>query len=265
MERKGRQVKPVTKVVVITGGFDPLHSGHINYINAASELGNILIVGVNSDEWLVRKKGRSFMPFEERLDIVAALHNVDYAIPFDDRDNSGKDAIAFARKIYPSHTIVFANGGDRTAENIPEMDFADDNIEFVFGVGGTDKTNSSSWLLDEWKAPKTERKWGYYRVLHENDKEVKVKELTVEPGQHLSMQKHNHRSELWFVASGEASLYTINNSSDAEKIDTYPKFSTIHIRKNQWHQLINEGKEPLKIIEIQYGEECIEEDITRKK
>ena len=252
------------KVVVITGGFDPIHRGHIEYINAAKELGDILIVGVNSDEWLVRKKGRSFMPFEDRVAIIGALHNVDYAIPFNDRDGTAKDAIVWARKVYPNHTIVFANGGDRTSDNIPEMDVNDDNIEFEFGVGGTDKVNSSSWILEEWKAPKTERPWGYYRVLHENGPEVKVKELTVEPKKYLSMQKHNSRLELWFVAEGTATVYTINNSSDEELDGVYEKFRNIHIATNQWHRLANETDKPLKIIEIQYGEECIEEDIERK-
>lgn len=252
------------KVVVITGGFDPIHRGHIEYINAAKELGDILIVGVNSDEWLVRKKGRSFMPFEDRVAIIGALHNVDYAIPFNDRDGTAKDAIVWARKVYPNYTIVFANGGDRTSDNIPEMDIIDDNIEFVFGVGGTDKVNSSSWILEEWKAPKTERPWGYYRVLHENGPEVKVKELTVEPKKHLSMQRHNSRLELWFVAEGTATVYTINNSSDEELDGVYEKFRNIHIATNQWHRLANETDKPLKIIEIQYGEECIEEDIERK-
>ena len=101
-------------VVIVTGGFDPLHSGHLSYIKAARELGDILIVGVNSDEWLARKKGRSFMPFEDRLAIIDALQYADYAIPFDDRDGSAKDAIAWARRVYPEYKIIFANGGDRT-------------------------------------------------------------------------------------------------------------------------------------------------------
>jgi cytidyltransferase-like protein len=249
-------------VVVITGGFDPLHIGHLDYIRAARNLGNILVVGVNSDEWLVRKKGRPFMPFEERIEIVSSLRDVDYAIPFNDADGSARDAIAWAKRAYPDDTIIFANGGDRNAHNIPEMDVPD--VIFKFGVGGTEKANSSSHLLQEWKSPKTERVWGYYHVLHENKNEVKLKELTVDPGKSLSMQKHNQRSELWFVAEGEASLYTLNRSSDAEKVGTYCKFSTLQIDINQWHQLANEGTEPLKIIEIQYGENCIEEDIERK-
>lgn len=254
----------MSKVVVITGGFDPIHRGHIEYIKAAKELGDILIIGVNSDEWLARKKGRSFMPFEDRIAIINSLQYADYAIPFDDRDNSAKDAIAWARKVYPDHQIIFANGGDRTDQNIPEMDMIDSNLTFVFGVGGTDKVNSSSWILEEWKAPKTIRQWGYYRVLHEVNSNVKVKELTIDPGKKLSLQRHFKRSELWFVSEGIATLYTIDYSSDYSKQGTYGQFTTIHIPKNEWHQLANETNEPLKIVEIQYGNECIEEDIERK-
>ena len=251
-------------VVIITGGFDPLHSGHLNYIKAARKLGDTLVVGVNSDEWLARKKGRSFMPFEDRISIIQSLQGVDYAIPFNDKDNSAKDAIQWTRRVFPQDKIIFANGGDRTLNNIPEMDIIDDNLEFVFGVGGEDKANSSSWILDEWKAPKTERQWGYYRVLHENGKEVKLKELVVEPGKQLSMQRHNSRLELWFVAEGTATVYTINSSSDEELDGVYDKFRSINITTNQWHRLANETDKPLKIIEIQYGNECIEEDIERK-
>lgn len=245
-------------VVVITGGFDPIHGGHINYIKAAKELGSILVVGVNSDEWLVRKKGQSFMPFEDRVAIINALQHVDYAIPFDDSDDSGKDAIAWARRVYPDHHIIFANGGDRTASNIPEMDVVDSNLSFAFGVGGTDKSNSSSWLLQEWKAPKTQRDWGYYRILHENGKQVKLKELTIDPGKSLSMQRHTKRAEFWFVAEGIALLKTLEDAT------IYKQFETVHIPNGCWHQLVNASDTPLKIIEIQYGTECVEEDIERK-
>ena len=67
-------------VVVITGGFDPLHSGHLSYIKAARQLGDILVVGVNSDEWLARKKGRSFMPLVERMQLLDALKDIDKVI-----------------------------------------------------------------------------------------------------------------------------------------------------------------------------------------
>jgi cytidyltransferase-like protein len=140
-----------TKTIVIaSGGFDPIHSGHINYLNEASELGNYLIVAVNSDAWLVRKKGKAFMNWEERATIVENLRCVDSVISFDDFDGTAKDAILKVRKFNKDAKIIFANGGDRTKENIPEMDIVDDNLEFIFGVGGVNKQNSSSWILKSW-------------------------------------------------------------------------------------------------------------------
>lgn len=254
------------KLVLVTGGFDPVHSGHIAYFKAAKALGDILIIGANSDEWLRRKKGQEFMPWEERATILKAIEGVERVINFDDSDDSAKDAIRKVRAIYPNDQIIFANGGDRTKENIPEMDLRSEmlHLEFAFGVGGEDKKNSSSWILEEWKSPKTVRPWGYYRILYENNKQVKVKELTVDPGKKLSMQRHKDRAEHWFVSEGIAKVYTINRSTDVDLLGEYKKFDHIHIQKTEWHQLCNETTQPLKIIEIQYGEQCIEEDIERK-
>ena len=129
-------------IVLITGGFDPIHSGHIAYIKEARKLGDYLIVGVNSDEWLTRKKGTPFMPLKERQTILAAIKEVDEVVVFNDTDNSAKDAILQVRGRYPNTKIVFGNGGDRTKTNIPEMDLPEEHfpfVEFVFGVGGEDK------------------------------------------------------------------------------------------------------------------------------
>jgi D-beta-D-heptose 7-phosphate kinase/D-beta-D-heptose 1-phosphate adenosyltransferase len=250
--------------LLITGGFDPIHSGHIAYLNEAGKLGDVLIVGANSDNWLRRKKGKEFMPWEERAAVLSSIKGVERVINFDDSDGSAKDAIRKVRELYPRDQIVFANGGDRTDTNIPEMDIQDNDLKFVFGVGGFHKANSSSWILQEWKAPKTERPWGYYRVLYENGSQVKLKELTVEPGKQLSMQRHSDRAEHWFVAEGVATVYTINKKTDAELLGVYNKFDHVHIKRTEWHQLANEGTEPLKMIEIQYGERCVEEDIERQ-
>lgn len=253
------------KIVLITGGFDPMHRGHLSYLDAAKKLGDILVVGVNSDEWLTRKKGRPFLPLAERAAILRAVKGVDFVIDFDDSDGSACHAIRMVRQSYPQDHIIFANGGDRTAINIPEMSVADANLEFQFGVGGEDKINSSSWILTEWKAPRTERQWGYYRVLHENGNTVKLKELTVEPGRRLSMQRHKDRAEHWFVAEGTATVYTINRSTDIEHYGTFEQHKHIHINRHEWHQLANEHDVPLKIIEIQYGQACVEEDIERRQ
>ena len=253
---------PVDSIILITGGFDPIHKGHLSYIDASKKLGSKLIVGVNSDEWLARKKGRSFMPIDERVAILSALGSVDKVITFNDEDNSGKDAILKVRALYPNTQIIYANGGDRTKSNIPEMDSDDSNVSFVFGVGGEDKKNSSSWILQEWKSPKTVRDWGYYRVLHEDTQQVKLKELTVNPGKNLSMQRHQSRAEFWFVSEGIASVYTLKNDN-RELLGNFNKFDSTWIPLTGWHQLCNETTEPLRIIEIQYGDNCIEDDIER--
>ena len=202
------------------------------------------------------------MSLRERSAILRAIRGVDFVIDFDDSDDSACHAIEMTRKSYPQDRIIFANGGDRTKDNIPEMRAADSNMEFRFGVGGENKANSSSWILEEWKAPKTRRPWGYYRVLHEAPG-VKVKELTVDPGAALSMQRHQGRAEFWLVASGRASVYTLDRSTDADLIDHFEKHQYIHISTNEWHQLVNEDPNPLRIIEIQYGERCEETDIER--
>ena len=243
------------KIVIATGGFDPIHSGHIAYLNAARKLGDSLMVGLNSDAWLERKKGRAFMPFLERENILMNIKAVDTVYGFDDRDGSACQLLEWVKQQFPYAELVFANGGDRTAVNIPEMSV--EGVEFVFGVGGEDKANSSSWILEEWKAPKTLRPWGYYRVLHEVEG-TKVKELTVEPGKSLSMQRHNERAEYWMVTSGKC---RVEKESDSLILQQH---STIQIPVGYWHQLSNPFTEPCKLVEVQYGASCVEEDIERR-
>lgn len=250
------------KIVLVTGGFDPIHSGHLAYFQAAKQLGDKLVVGLNSDAWLTRKKSRPFMPMSERFALVSALSIVDEVVVYNDDDGSSCDAIRLVKMRYPDADIIFANGGDRTASNIPEMSIKD--VEFRFGVGGDNKANSSSWILEEWKTPKTTRAWGHYRVLHEVGANTKLKELTVAPKTCLSMQRHDQRAEFWFVAEGEAAIYTLDNSSDHDLVGHFGVHEHIWIAKNQWHMLCNETDQPIKLIEIQYGENCVEEDIERK-
>jgi mannose-1-phosphate guanylyltransferase len=118
---------------------------------------------------------------------------------------------------------------------------------------------------------KIERSWGYYRVLEEIGPNFKVKELVVNPHSKLSMQRHQYRNEFWIIMEGTASIYTIELDPFTGKeiilrrgMSTWSKFTNVTISKNDWHQLSNETDEPLKILEIQYGEKCVEEDIERK-
>ena len=145
-----------SSIVLVTGGFDPIHSGHISYFKSAKAIAPLspLAVGLNSDDWLRRKKGKPFMPINERIAIVRELKMVDVVIEFDDSNGTSKCAIEQLLEIYDK--VIFANGGDRHNENVPEYEiFKDDNnVIFRWAVGGLNKLNSSSWILSEWENKK---------------------------------------------------------------------------------------------------------------
>lgn len=249
------------RVVIVTGGFDPLHSGHIAYFKAAKELGDILVVGVNSDEWLTRKKGRPFMSLQERINIVENIKCVGNAFGFDDSDDSAIKAIEHVKKMFNSNCeIVFANGGDRTKDNIPEMVF--DDVDFVFGVGGEDKKNSSSWILSNWDKPTTERLWGKYRELDRNG-HWKVKELSIDPDKSLSDQRHFKRSEHWHIVDGDLEM-NLEFANGYKTSKVYKTGDSIDIPKLTWHKATNVGEVPVKVIEVWMGMELSEDDIERR-
>jgi D-beta-D-heptose 7-phosphate kinase/D-beta-D-heptose 1-phosphate adenosyltransferase len=250
------------KIVVCTGGFDPLHTGHIQYLTEAANFGDMLIVGLNSDAWLEKKKGRAFMPWAERAAVLRAMRVVTRVESFADDDiGSARNLLIQIKRQFPYADIIFANGGDRTENNIPEMDVP--GIDFVFGIGGFAKSNSSSWILDEWKAPRTERPWGYYRVLHEVSG-TKVKELTIMPGQSLSMQRHASRAEYWHVSHGACDVFSMMPNGYALPVVLLSEHMNYHVPTGQWHRLTNPYEVPCKIVEIQYGAACTEEDIERR-
>lgn len=153
------ELKDPNRVVIVSGGFDPIHSGHIALFKGARDLAGVdgtLIAGLNSDEWLTKKKGAPFMPFDERKAVLSAIRYVDDVQDFDDSDGTANNLIKQVRYAYPNDVIVFANGGDRTSNNIPELAVAEAyQVSYEFGVGGNYKLNSSSWILEQWK--KTEK------------------------------------------------------------------------------------------------------------
>lgn len=138
---------------IVSGGFDPIHEGHIEMIKASASACDGVIVLVNSDDWLIRKKGKNFQSFQTRQAICSNLKGVLEAISFDDRDNSASDGIRKVREKYPNDHLVFANGGDRGAGNIREDEVCKEcRVDLAFGVGGDSKANSSSWILEKWEA-----------------------------------------------------------------------------------------------------------------
>ena len=145
----GEKIMP--NIILISGGFDPIHSGHIKLINDASKYGDVIVL-LNSDEWLRNKKGKEFLSFDERKIIMKNIKGVIDVIEFDDSDKTCIDGIKKAKSLYKNNIIKFANGGDRNNENTAEKEFCDKNdVETLFGIGGNDKSNSSSWILKKWK------------------------------------------------------------------------------------------------------------------
>ena len=251
------------KISVVSGGFDPVHSGHINYILSARKKGDFLVVMLNSDEWLRKKKGKPFMPFLERKKILENIKGVDRVIQFQD-DNLGSciNGLEDIKLNYPKDEIIFCNGGDRKKENIPEMRVKD--IKFEFGIGGHNKENSSSWILKDWKYDSEERVWGSFNTLF-SDSRVKLKELTILPKKGMSMQRHTFRDEIWFISAGKCKVNFSKNSPDIyEKVDL-KKDDIFSVKRTEWHQIFNPFQDECKILEIQYGDKTTEDDIERHK
>ena len=140
----------INNIIIVSGGFDPVHKGHIRMFREAANLGAQVIVGLNSDEWLTRKKGKPFMGWSERAEILESCKFVDQVWSMIDDDNTACDIIKQVAKTYKDKdvNIYFANGGDRGKKNVPELDVCKDlNVVMLWGVGGG-KIQSSSWLIN---------------------------------------------------------------------------------------------------------------------
>ena len=140
-------------ISIVSGGFDPIHPGHIMMMRDCLEFSNHLIVGVNSNNWLIKKKGNFFMDIKHRMYVIDNLTMVNEVMDFeDDEMGSAGNLLIKIRKKYPKNKIIFANGGDRSdSSKILEQDTADKcNITLEYGVGGSHKESSSSDLLKRW-------------------------------------------------------------------------------------------------------------------
>ena len=249
------------KISVISGGFDPIHSGHLAYLEEASKFGERLIVLLNSDSWLQLKKQKFFLSFEERIAILESMKLVDEVLGFEDDDRgSCINGLIKIKEKYPEAEIIFCNGGDRGKGNIPEMEV--ENISFEFSVGGNTKRNSSSWILKNWSYQKEKRLWGEFYDLFK-DKNVKVKELIVHPGKGMSFQKHAKRNEFWLVTRGSCKVFHSSGDPEEAVEKKLNKHESMFVFKENWHQITNPYKEVCHIVEIQYGDETEETDIER--
>lgn len=128
--------------IMVSGGFDPVHAGHIRMIRAAAEYGNVIVVA-NSDKWLHEKKGFVFMDFQQRSEILNSIKGVILVSAVDDSDGTVCEAI---KRLKPTY---FANGGDRGKHNTPEQNVCDDlGIKMLWSIGGDEKVAASSELVN---------------------------------------------------------------------------------------------------------------------
>ena len=244
---------------LISGGFDPVHIGHLAMIKDAKKIADDVIVLLNSDKWLVRKKGKPFMVEAQRAQILEEFESISEVIiqEKDDDDSSNNAIIDF----YHSHnksTICYCNGGDRSQEDkIREAETCKNlGIDLKFGIGGIHKLESSSNLTKNHLSKTEERPWGKFHIIAKG-KGYQIKEIIVKPGKKMSLQRHKNRSEYWQVIDGIGMVYLEDSKFKLEKNDN------IFIPQGDIHRLENIGQNHLILIEIQIGKEISEDDIER--
>lgn len=274
------------KVMILSGGFDPIHSGHIELFENAKKEADHVVVCVNSDEWLQKKKGINFLPIEERIKIIKTFRCVDDVISFpDDEFGSAVNGIKIVVEKYKDYykevtllgcgevysesnistEFIFGNGGDRNDKSTPsqEQKYCEDNgITLRWNLGG-DKSNSSSWILNryrDWHFEMTNRVWGHYKVIYQ-DKNKKVKLIVLNPKCSISLQKHKHRSEHWVVVEGIATALIKTENYSIEKLVF--ENESVFVPLGAVHKLTNNQDVDLQIIEVQIGDYVGEDDIIR--
>ena len=243
------------KKVVVSGGFDPIHIGHLRLFENAKKLGDHLNVILNTDEFLIEKKGFRFMDFEERKEIILGFACVDEVTKSIDSDNTVCKTIELLKS--KNDINIFANGGDRkNIEDIPEYKICLENeIEMIFDIGG-EKIQSSSDLTKNFLKSFEERPWGKFENFLE-EKSYLIKRLTVNPNQKISLQYHKDRCEFWVVVSGSG-VVSVSEKKHKAEIGSH-----FFIDKMESHRLENVSNDPLVIIEVQLGGNLSEDDIVR--
>lgn len=256
MKKIDKKKKPT--VIAVSGGFDPIHIGHIRLFEKAKKFGDKLIVVLNNDNWLIKKKGFVFMPQKERIELIKALAFVDEVVLTSHSKNP--EDMSVCKELKKIRPDIFANGGDRIKKNVPEATICKEiNCKMIFNIGHGGKIQSSSWLLSrhaDGLQLKSYRPWGYFIVLEEG-KNFKVKKIAVEPKQKLSLQSHKKRAEHWTVLKGNAKV-GLNG-----KIFNLKPHQSIDIPVGAKHRLENITRKPLEIIEVQSGDYLGEDDIVR--
>tara|TARA_B100000941_G_scaffold256177_1_gene205334 strand:+ start:74 stop:859 length:786 start_codon:yes stop_codon:yes gene_type:complete len=244
---------------LLSGGFDPVHIGHLAMIKDAAQIADKVVILLNSDEWLTRKKGKPFMNEKQRAQILEEFESISQVIiQKNDHDDSSNQAIRDFYGTKSEKSICYCNGGDRSKENkIREAKTCKDlNIDLIFGVGGIHKIESSSNLIKNHLAEIEERPWGNFHIIAKGQG-YQIKEINIRPRKKQSLQRHKNRSENWQIIRGKGMVYLEDTKFQLEKDDN------IYIPKGDIHRLENIGEEILTLVEIQIGNDISEDDIER--
>jgi D-beta-D-heptose 7-phosphate kinase/D-beta-D-heptose 1-phosphate adenosyltransferase len=246
-----KKPSPVDTWVAVSGGFDPLHIGHVRMFKKARALGDKLVVIVNNDHWLRKKKGFAFMPQKERVELIRSLPFVDKVVLTNHtKGDSDMSVNRTLRKVKPD---IFANGGDRKKmSDIPEAGTCKEfGIKMAFNIGEGGKIQSSSWMIANASRPikRSERPWGEYYGWDQG-KGWNLKTIYIKPGKRLSLQYHHHRMECWLLVSGDATA-TLHDSEGRPQIISLKKGTTYCVEKRQVHRL--ESKKGGIVVEVAYG------------
>jgi cytidyltransferase-like protein len=245
--------------VAVSGGFDPIHIGHVRMFKEARRLGDKLVVILNNDNWLRSKKGYAFMPEAERKEVIESFPYVDKVVLTDHRE--GDADMSVSRTLKQIQPAVFANGGDRVQKNTPEDSVCLElGIQRKYGVGKGGKVQSSSWMIAKASRPikKTSRPWGEYYGWDQGAN-WNLKTIYIKPKSRLSLQYHHRRTECWLLVEGDATATVHDSRGKATKVPL-KKGVTYCIGKKQVHRL--ESKKGGIVVEVAYGA-FDEEDIVR--
>lgn len=206
---KKRAASTTGRWVAVSGGFDPLHIGHVRMFKEAKKKGDKLVVILNNDNWLKDKKGFAFMPQKERSELIGSFPFVDRVVLTDHvRNDTDRSVARTLAKVRPD---IFANGGDRGLKNTLEMDVcAKLGIKMAFNIGKGGKVQSSSWMISAASrdAKRSVRPWGEFYGW-DSGTGWYLKTLYVKPNKRLSLQYHHQRAERWVLVAGDATAITI--------------------------------------------------------
>ena len=253
--------------VMVSGGFDPIHIGHVRMFDAAKKLGSKLMVVINNDNWIRTKKGFVFMDQKERAEIIASFPSVDRVVLTSHKpQDPDRSVVRELKKLKPD---IFANGGDRDIKDAknknsslnPEQQYCTEHgIKMAFNVGAGGKVQSSSWMIRDASRNfvRSVRPWGEFYGWDAGG-EWKLKTLYIHPGKRLSLQYHHHRREHWMLVEGDATA-TLGEVGGKTQRLAMKKGEPVYVDVKAVHRL--ESKKGGVVVEIAFGN-FDENDIVR--